>query len=86
MKKWSWPSMAHRCRPPIRNPGRTFALRRAAGSSFDLVRRTPRADGTIETVTQRYDLSVSGRLRVTYNSDNPPPAWLIGVLVLERVQ
>jgi beta-lactamase regulating signal transducer with metallopeptidase domain len=68
------------------NPGRTFALRRAAGNSFDLVRRTPRADGTIETVTQRYDLSVSGRLRVTYNSDNPPPAWLIGVLVLERVQ
>jgi hypothetical protein len=66
--------------------GRTFALRRVAGNSFELVRRTPRADGTIDTVTQRYDFAISERLSVTYSSDNPPPAWLIAVLVFERAQ
>jgi hypothetical protein len=68
-------------RLPTRN-----AFRCSWKNSFELVRRTPRADGTIDTVTQRYDFAISERLSVTYGSDNPPPAWLIAVLVFERAQ
>lgn len=37
-----------------------------------------------DTVTQRYDFTLADRLRVSWNSDNPPPGWQIDVLVLER--
>lgn len=66
-------------------PGRTVSFRSSDRNSFEIIRRSPRPDGTIATVIQRYVFSSDGKtMTSTWHADNPARAWQIAKLVFIR--